>query len=259
MNMIKCVRRLAMVTMVVGGGVAQAAAGTSLSVVFDTVDPTTEMVCSSDGSGATVTFEWTVTSTGSADSAVVTGQIDAGQAFALPGIASGNVTSGGGWTFAGRMKTADGSYTTEPLANGEHSFTVCATQSGANGTAAKTTCQTQTVTVNCQSSDPCAKAEKFFGELAGNTNLCQGSGNIEVQFGGNFGESATLTITDQSNSIVRMATVPRNGESCTYHYNWSDPQGDTGQVAGTYTFTVTGNGKEVVGSEVLNCNQPGKP
>lgn len=258
MSMMTWVRRVSMVAILAGSGAAQAA-GTSLSLLFDAVDPATEMVCSSDGSGATVTFEWTLTSTGSADSAVLTGSIDGGATFALPGVASGNVTNGGGWTFAGRMKTADGSYTSEPLANGEHTFTVCATQSGANGTAAKTTCSTQTVTVNCQSSDPCAKAEKFFGELVGNTNLCQGNGNIEVQFGGNFGENATLTITDQSNSIVRMATVPRNGGSCTYHYNWTDPQGDTDEVAGTYTFTVTGNGKEVVGSEVLSCSTPGHP
>lgn len=205
-------------------------AGTTLTVSFGEAT----VACTGTGD-ADVGFEWTVTSTGSADSAVMTGQLDGGAEFALPTIASGNVTGGGGWTFAGRMKTADGSYSTT-LANGTHTLTVCATQSGANGNPNKMSCQTQTVTVNCVSTDPCANAE-VFGEVPANKNLCKANGNIQTQFSGNFGSTATLLIEGPTESgFGRTSQVDRAGDSCNYHDNWDPRDGNGGP--GTYTFRV---------------------
>lgn len=221
----------ALLLLVSGVPTASFAAGTSLSIVFDEAT----IACRTDGTGADVNFGWTVTSTGSADSAVVTGQVNGGDVFALPGIASGNAASGGGWTFAGRMKTADGSYSTT-LANGTYTLEVCATQSGANGTAAKTSCATQTVTVNCTSPDPCANAQ-VFGEIPANKNLCKANGHIQTQFSGSFGETATLLIEGPADTgFTRETQVNRAGDSCNYHDNW-DPQDGNGGP-GTYTFRV---------------------
>jgi len=227
------------------------AAGTSLSVVFGEAT----IACKADGSGADVAFAWTVTSTGSADSAVMTGQVDGGGVFALPGIASGNVTAGGGWTFAGRMKTSDGSYSTV-LANGTHSLTVCATQSGANGNNLKMACETQTVTVNCQSADPCANSE-VFGEVIANKNLCSANGHINIQYRGNFGPQSSLYI-EGPNGFTRNYAVDRAGDSCNYHYNW-DPNDNNGG-AGSYGFTVNGNAQSpLVFSADLSCTTGGNP
>lgn len=242
--------------LLVAAPTASFAAGTSLSVVFDEA----VIACRADGTGADVGFAWTVTSTGSADSATVTGQLDGGDTFALPGIASGNAATGGGWTFAGRMKTADGSYDTL-LANGTHSLTVCATQSGAGGATAKTSCQTQEITVNCTSTDPCANAQ-VFGEVPANKNLCKANGNIQTQFSGSFGESATLLIEGPSETgFTRTTQVGRAGDSCNYHDNW-DPQDGNGGP-GTYTFRVNpdGTGEAYEFSATLTCetNGGGKP
>jgi hypothetical protein len=229
------------------------AAGTGLSITFG--DAT--IVCKGDGTGATVTFQWTVTSSGAADAATVTGQIDGGSIFPLPGIAAGNVATGGGWTFTPRIKTADGSYSTV-LPNGTHTLTVCVTQAGSNGNPDKTACSTQTVVVNCASSEPCANAQ-VFGEVPANKNLCLANGHIEVQFSGNFGDSASLEIDGPNGSgFSRTDAVSRAGDSCNYHFNWDphDEQGNGG--AGAYTFTVTGNSQTpLVFSETLDCTVHG--
>jgi hypothetical protein len=229
------------------------AAGTGLSITFG--DAT--IVCKGDGSGANVSFQWTATSTGAADAATVTGQIDGGTIFSLPGIAAGNVTTGGGWTFAGRIKTADGSYSTV-LPNGTHTFTVCTTQKGVNGNPDKSSCTTQTVVVNCLSTDACANAQ-VFGEVPANKNLCLANGHIEVQFSGNFGDPASLEIDGPNESgFSRTDLVNRAGDSCNYHFNWDphDSQGNGG--AGTYTFKVTGNNQaSLVVSETLDCTVHG--
>jgi hypothetical protein len=229
------------------------AAGTGLSITFG--DAT--IVCKGDGTGANVTFQWTVTSTGAADAATMTGQIDGGSVFALPGIASGSIATGGGWNVGGRLKTADGTYSTV-LANGSHTLTVCATQKGSNGNPDKTACSSQTVVVNCFSSDPCANAQ-VFGEVPANKNLCLANGHIEVQFSGNFGDPASLEIDGPNGSgFSRTDSVSRAGDSCNYHFNWDphDTQGNGG--AGAYTFTVNGNGQApLVISETLDCTVHG--
>jgi hypothetical protein len=226
---------------------AAMSAGTTLSVSFG--DAT--IVC--DGSGsAFVSFDWTVTSTGSADSAVLTASIDGGTPIALGTIASGNVTGGGGWTFAGRMKTADSSYTTT-LANGVHSFQVCATQSGANGNQNKMSCTTQSVTVNCQSTDPCAN-ETVHGELTGQADNICGNNPINVQFSGFFGPAPTMTISGPSGTLL-STPVLRNGSSCQYNYQW-DKAGNTG--AGSYVFSMNGNGQSIEFPKTFECKVNGK-
>lgn len=125
-------------------GLSLANRGTTLSVA--TSEPTIE--CSEDGTSADVSLGYTVTSTGSADSADVTGTVD-GATTTIGTIASGAQ----GWTIDGRIKTAAGevSYT---LANGEHTISICATQSGGNGRASKTGCSdTITVVVDCDDDD----------------------------------------------------------------------------------------------------------
>jgi hypothetical protein len=225
------------------------AAGTALSI-----DGTATVVCRDDGSGiADVTFDWSVTSSGSADSAEMTGQVDDQPVFGLPTIASGNVTGGGGWTFAGRMKTADDSFTAE-LANGPHAFTVCATQSGANGRLSKTACTTLNVTVECDVPEPKTCAETaFFGEVVGNPNLCVGNGpTINVQAEGDFGESPTLTMkwpNDDENSPARLIAVDHAGNSCNYIGHWKTKDNNGG--AGAYLFTISGNDLTKTTSVVL--------
>lgn len=222
-------------------------AGTSLDITFG--DATIN--CEGDGT-ASVAFEWTVTSTGAADAAVVTGSLD-GTDVPLDDIAAGNAANGGGWTFAGRTKTADGFYATT-LASGSHTLEVCATQAGSGGNAAKTVCKSQTVTIDCASADPCAQT-RVFGELTGNADNVCSNGPTNVQFEGNFGEQASLVISGPSGYLF-STSVGRNGESCTYHKQW-DKSGHTG--AGTYIFTVTGNEQSALEfSRAFICNPPGR-
>lgn len=218
--------------------------GTSLAVTVDT--PT--VTCNAEGTGAEVSAAYTVLSTGSADSAIMVATID-GLDYALPTIASGNVAGGGGWTFAGRTKTAEGTFTTS-LPNGTYFLTICATQSGANGRNSKRACSTAiAVTINCTSPDPC-RNEGPFGEVPHNKNLCKANGHIEIQFRGSFGETASLVIAGPGGFSLPVG-VGRNGNSCTYHYNW-DPAAN--QAAGTYTFTVNGT---LSWSADLICDGPG--
>ena len=142
------------------------------------------------------------------------------------------------------------------LPNGTHTLTVCATQAGVNGNPDKTACSTQTVVVNCFSTDACANAQ-VFGEVPANKNLCLANGHIEVQFSGNFGDPGSLEI-DGPNGFRRTDAVSRAGDSCNYHFNW-DPNDSQGNGStGAYTFTVNGNSQApLVFSETLECTVPG--
>lgn len=203
-------------------------ADTVVSVAFS--DPT--ITCNASGTGATVTFNYTVTSN-SSSAATVTGAIDDGTPFALPGIATTDWTCGSPCN----TKTAEGTYTTT-LTNGTHTFEVCATQPGSGGNPDKTGCETQTVVVNCSpASTGCSS--KVFGEVPANKNLCSASGKIEIQFSGDFGPTATLEI-DGPNDFSTSFPVDRAGASCNYHYNWDPGTGNGGP--GNYSFKVTGTG-----------------
>ncbi len=200
--------------------------GTTLLVTLDTPVVT----CNDAGTGATVTTNYTVVSTGSADSAVMTATIGT-TTYPLPTIASGPA----GWTISGRTKTATGTFSTF-LDNGTYTLVICATQSGAGGRVEKAACSLLVnITVNCVSSDPCANAGPF-GEVPANRNLCSANGHIEIQFRGNFGDTAGLVISGPGGFSLPVS-VDRAGDSCNYHYNW-DPGAN--QAAGTYIFTVNG-------------------
>jgi hypothetical protein len=255
MKMTRLASSAAVLLLTASGSVfAQTNNGTSLSVALDAPVVT----CREDGLGADVTAAYTVLSTGSADSAVMTATVGATD-YALPTIASGNVAGGGGWTFAGRTKSAEGEFGTY-LANGSYTLSVCAVQSGANGRISKQACSAATtVNIDCivPVTDPCALAS-VRGEVPANKNLCKANGHINVQFEGSFGTTASLVITGPEGSGISL-TVPvdRAGESCNYHYNW-DPNGL--DAAGTYTFDVNGGGLEFSASLYCDAgNGGGKP
>jgi hypothetical protein len=243
---------VAVAGMTVATGAAHAAStgtndkGTSLSVLVD--DPV--VTCAAGGGSATVDITYSVASTAAADAASITLQIigDASSIDAAA-IASGCVADGGDWTCNGRTKTADRSYSTT-LANGTYTIQICATQNGSGGRLPKTACsQIKNITVDCPVELPApACPSSYFGEFSGNTNLCNGS-PIQVNFTGDFGETATLNITgpDYSDTI----SVDRDGDSCNYHASW-DANGPGKPVAihGEYTFTV--NGTTV--TKTLDCD-----
>lgn len=221
--------------------ISAVAAGTALSVSFDT--PT--VTCPN----AMVSAPYTIATTAGDGATVVetlrtsdaTPTIVASNQYA---IAAGNVTTGGGWTFAGRTKTRDGVFTTAGVANGTYQLEVCATQSGSGGNPNKTTCATETILIYCETvqTTPCTEAP--FGEVIGNKNISSNAA-AELQFRGDFGPSANVTVV--GNGFSDSASINQNGNSCTYHANWkfqkasgSDLFGANG--AGVYTATVTGNG-----------------
>jgi hypothetical protein len=218
------------------------AAGTSLSVLIDSV--------SYNCDNGSVLVQYTVRSTAAADAATVTATIAGVDQGTIQTIASGNVNDGGGWVFSGRNKSAEGSYTTSiALANGSYTVEVCATQAGSNGNPDKTACASTTLVVACGAS-PCSG--EAFGEIPANKNLCKANGHINFQFRGDFGETATLVITGpDGNWVSDQIPVGRDGLSCNYHYNW-DPGTDNGG-AGTYSFKVTGNGHELTYGADLYC------
>jgi hypothetical protein len=236
---------LAVVVPAYAGGPA-ANNGTSLTVLLDAA----EVTCNEQGSGASVSVHYTVVSTGSADSAVMTATIGS-TSYALPTIASGNVNGGGGWTMSGRTKTAEGTFSTA-LPNGTYIVSICANQSTNPGRESKISCSEATIVVNCVSPSACANVGPF-GEVPHNKNLCAGNGhgNIEIQFRGDFGEVATLVI-EGPNGFSLVVPVDRAGDSCNYHYNWNPA---AGQAPGTYTFSVG----STEWTAALYCDAPGRP
>lgn len=236
-----------------GIGVLAYAAGTALSISFS--DATID--CQNDGS-AEVTFHYTVTSTGAADAATVTGQLDEGDSFNLTTIASGNADSGGGWTFQGRNRTFSGTYTTT-LTSGSHTLTVCAEQHGAQR---KSACEETTVEVTCTTtpSTPTTTAScegtYVYGGVTGSTSLCSA---INITFHGDYGQIANLTIYGP-NGFTYSTTVARDQTSCDYSYDWDPTSGGTGNGGGgLYILMVTAgsggsSGSLTIFQELTSCN-----
>lgn len=223
--------------------------GTALTVMVDT--PTVD--CLSDGTGADVNLLYSVVTTGAAGETDLTLVID-GEESEIGTIASGNVEDGGGWTFDGRTKTAEGSVTGF-YENGGYTFQICATQDG-GGREPKSACsEPVTVTVEClggggDGGDEGCPVSEFFGELVSNPKMCNGRGQvkIQIQFRGDFGSFATLDIEGPEGYRL-SEVVPRNGNSCTYHHNWNLGKQPSG---GVYTIVV--NGGELVYGLTLSCN-----
>lgn len=222
--------------------------GTLLSVAF-TSDPV--VLCNESGAGATVTFNYTVTSTAAADAAKVTAELDGSDPFVIQEIASGPK----GWTFDPPNRTADGSYTVI-LSNGTHTLTICAAQHGANGNPDKMSCsELVTVAVECGSAS-CHGSDSFFGEIPHNKNLCSNNANVEIQFRGDFGDTAYLTIVGPNDKLWYVP-VSRAGNSCNYHFNWETRNGNN-DGPGIYHFYVnrTSQGYDLYTWEELKCVLP---
>jgi hypothetical protein len=216
------------------------AAGTTMTLTFGTPS----VVCTPNGGSVSATYTIATTA---ADAANVTetltlnGSDVVNHAFTIP---SGNIATGGGWTFAGRTKNYDGTFTADGLANGSYTLEVCAAQAGANGNPGKAICQSETIVVNCSVADPpCSDGP--FGEVVGNQNISVQAA-AQVNFRGDFGDQAVLTITGP-NGYSASATIDRDGNSCNYHANWKFTNGSGADIygndgPGTYTLVVTGNG-----------------
>ena len=195
---------------------------------------------------ADVSIAGVLTTTGSVDSAIITVSVDGAEATQVGVINPQDFSRGG------REKSAPYALTLS-LANGEHSVSVCFTQSGAQGREPKAVCaETIVVVVDCAPEENvCAGAEPF-GDIVGNPSLCTGNGppNIPVHVRGDFGEDPALSISGP-NGFAFSTTMRHAGESCIYQYNWDTSDNHGG--AGTYTFTVTGNGQTLTFTAELKC------
>jgi hypothetical protein len=258
--MISSMRRLAVMGGLVAGlsSTAVFAAGTSLEVSFD--DPV--LACIAGTQTASVSFNYILTSTGAADAATVTAQIDGSGLVNLAPVKSGNIVDGGGWNIAGRSKTAEGTYTVT-LANGVHTVEVCAYQGGETDANRKSDCTTQTVTVACNLAVQAAcPISEVFGKLTSSAELCKNQTPVNVQFRGDFGPTATLAISGP-NGYTFNPSVARSGESCVYTYDWKTNAntGGSNGGSGTYSFVVSGinalgNPSELTFSQELTCTLP---
>lgn len=222
---------------------AWAGNGTGLSVVLTLVN----QICNANGT-ADVTVSYSVVSTGAADAATVTYTVDGGAVQSLPSIAAGNIDDGGGWTFDGRTKTAGGQFTLT-LASGGHSIEVCGVQNGSNGNEDKLACQTLNVVVQCSSTNACERVTEVFGEVPSNKNVCKNNTPVQIQFKGNFGDPALMSITGPKSFNSGPIQVNRSGDSCVYHYNWFPA---TNGGAGTYQFSI--NNGQFTFSADLSCS-----
>lgn len=207
----------------------------------------TATTCTSE-TEARVSLGGTVSTTGSVDSVIITAAIGDEDRVELATLRPQD------FEHDGRDKTA--AYAVDVvLPNGTHTVELCFTQSGAQGREPKMTCAAPvTVVVDCASDDTgvCAEAEPF-GNIVGNPSLCKGKGtpHVPVHVRGDFGDEATLSISGP-NGFAHTAGMRHAGESCNYHYNWDTRDGFHGG-AGTYTFTVTGNGRTLSFTAELYC------
>jgi hypothetical protein len=196
-----------------------------------------------NGGTGSVTIEGTLTTTGSVDSVEITASVNGATATLVGTIEPQD------FTHEGRIKWAPYSITIDGLPNGTDTVQVCFDQSGSQGREPKHTCaDVVVVVVNCS----VCSGTGFFGDLVGNTNLCQGNGppHIPVHVKGDLGESPALTITGP-NGYSFHAFMNHSGESCVYQYNW-DTAGNGG--AGDYTFAVSGGGNSYSFTATLRCH-----
>lgn len=214
--------------------------GTALSVTASVAGQT----CTSE-TQAQVSFSGTVSTTGSVDSVIITAKVDAADAVTLDTLEPQD------FTHDGRDKTATYSVSLD-LTNGTHTVVLCFTQSGAQGREPKTTCADPlTVTVDCAPKNVCEDAAPF-GDVVGNPSLCNGKApnHVPVHVRGDFGDAPTLSISGP-NGFTFATEMMHAGDSCNYQYNWATDGNNGG--AGTYAFTVTGNGHTLTFSAELHC------
>ncbi len=215
------------------------AAGTALQISF----ALPVVTCTTNG--GSVSAGYTVTMT-AADAALVTETLTLGTTPVASNsytVLAGNILNGGGWTYAGRLKTRDGTFTTSGLADGIYTLEVCATQNGSTGNPNKHVCQTETILVNCGGAITNSCTSAPFGEVVGNSHIGTNA-TAQINFQGNFGSAASVTITGPGYSETEL--IQEDGNSCNYHANWkftnesgADFTGNGG--AGVYRVDVTGN------------------
>ena len=195
--------------------------------------------------GGTVDISGTIHTTGSVDSVQVTAGINGGAASQVLVLGPQD------FNHEGRHKYATYSVNLS-LPNGTNTVEICFVQSGSQGREPKQVCAAPvTVVVDCAPEENECSGVGFFGDIVGSGNLCNGNGppNIPVHAKGDLGEAPALTISGP-NGFSHSATMRHAGESCVYQYNW-DAESNGG--AGTYTFTVTGNGHTLSFTAELAC------
>jgi hypothetical protein len=196
-------------------------------------------VCQEDGTSlAPITA--TLVSSASAAWAEVTLSIDGGATSTIDEVLPTDYSKDG------RTKTY--SYTYDiALAAGSHDLQICFSQpSGKTRMVACTTVHVEVAA--CTSGSVCEK-EGLFGWIQGNGNLCAGNAQgVNIHAKGDFGDDPALTISGP-NGFTHNATLDHAGDSCVYHYQWANET----EVAGDYTFTITGGGNTKTFAAKLFC------
>jgi hypothetical protein len=207
--------------------------------------------CNTDGT-KTVQFDYTINSSSAGDTTVVLKQFfpdnsETSQTIKLIGFGGPD-----NWTVNGRNKTFTSFYTID-LAPGNYTFQICAIQQGANGNPDKQACATQMsfTVVPCTTPVSDCGASAPHGEIVGNQqNVCT-TKQVNVQWSGDFGDSATLNITSNKQGQLYNGSITHEGDSCQYHLNWDSTAG-TPQSDESWTFTINGNNKTDTFS--VSCN-----
>jgi len=222
-------------TLLVGTAITMSADSVPVSVAFG--EPVV------DCPEGNVTVPYTIT-TGSNSAATVVERLTKANGGDLVSEDSYTILAGT-WT-GSRTKLWEGVFEHTGLADGSYSLEVCAEQAGSGGNPAKSDCTTVPIVVACaeQWTNPCASTAAF-GEVTGNDHI-RPNATAQIQFRGNFGETAWVVI-DGPDYFHREGAIVRNGDSCNYHANWkftttsgADFHGNNGP--GVYTVKVTGNG-----------------
>jgi hypothetical protein len=234
--------------------VLRADSGTRLTTTITNIDASADCV---DGRRL-VAVDFSVTSSAAADAAALTVQINGGDETLFGQILSGNVT--GGWTFAGRTKTYSGE-TTINLEPGTYEIALCATQSGSDGRIVKRSCDTRQVVVEaCSQVIPANCTGEVIGQLdTSNGNAFCNAGTLNITWRGaaSWPTTVNVTVTDGGTTLLAPTAMSKDGDSCNYRYQWTNPPARSGNT--TWTFTVTNPNDNAVLSSFNatgNCTHP---
>jgi hypothetical protein len=218
-------------------------------------------VCNADGT-ATVTITYQVTS-GNASGASLALTVSNGNVTPYySGTVSINAglttdTPAGDWVpaISGPVKTYTGTLTLYNVPNGTYIFSAEVDQTGGNSDTVSYT-DANPIIVNCvpTATSSCDQFSEVVGQVVGNKNLCKNSTPINIVFKGLFGDVAQLTVAGPGGPVAGLnpVSVPRNGDSCVYNYQWIPAAGLSG---GTYNFDVSGDGRTLHFTADLICKK----
>lgn len=202
--------------------------------------------CSADGSTATVSFGFHLSSQ-AASAASLTYTQTGGTFVSGPTYVADGVTPAGDWSFTGgrgAAKTYDSSFTYTFPGTGTYTVTVCARQPGLDH---DNVCSSDTVVLACAvpALEKCDRETDVVGEIGnGKTLSCKST--INFVFKGPYGPTTNVTVQSDAmrmpdgNSFFAV-DVERNGASCVYNLQWkpADIVKAGGTIAtGTYHFDV---------------------